>query len=164
MPALAAIARLIAEHGHLLGAEVLHLHRERLRGPDSARMDRRVVKRALMAEKMTAVDLVEVLQTRARLIAETNAIVGDVIVAFPTTPHVAMPLAQLEADDEVFFRSNAQTLRNTMLGNFLAWCGVAIPSGADADGMPTSILLSATHGRDTAVLSAALAAEPIIRS
>jgi hypothetical protein len=30
--------------------------------------------------------------------------------------------------------------------------------------MPTSILLSATHGRDTAVLSAALAAEPIIRS
>jgi aspartyl-tRNA(Asn)/glutamyl-tRNA(Gln) amidotransferase subunit A len=164
MPALAAIAELIATHGHILGAEVLHLHQERLRGPDSARMDRRVVKRALMAEKMTAVDLVEVLQTRARLIAETNAFLGDVIVAFPTTPHVAMPIAPLEADDEVFFRSNAQTLRNTMLGNFLDWCGVAIPSGADADGMPTSILLSATRARDTAVLSAALAAEPIIRS
>jgi aspartyl-tRNA(Asn)/glutamyl-tRNA(Gln) amidotransferase subunit A len=164
MPAFAAIAELIAKHGHILGAEVLHLHQERLHGPDSARMDRRVVKRALMAEKMTAVDLVEVLQRRARLIAETNAFLGDVIVAFPTTPHVAMPTAPLEADDEVFFRSNAQTLRNTMLGNFLDWCGVAIPSGADADGMPTSILLSATHGGDTAVLSAALAAEPIIHS
>ena len=31
MPALAAIAELIAKHGHILGAEVLHLHEERLR-------------------------------------------------------------------------------------------------------------------------------------
>ena len=74
-----------------------------------------------------------------------------------------MPIAPLEAD-EVFFDNNIRTLRNTMLGNFLDWCGVAIPSGVDADGMPTSILLSATHGRDAAVLSAALAAEPIVRS
>ena len=163
MPELAAIAELIAKHGHILGAEVLHLHQERLRAPESARMDRRVVKRALMAEKMTAVDLVEVLRARARLIAETNAFLGDVIVAFPTTQHVATPIAPLEADDEVFFHNNLRTLRNTMLGNFLDWCGVAMPSGEDADGMPTSILFSATHGRDTAVLSAALAAEPIIR-
>jgi aspartyl-tRNA(Asn)/glutamyl-tRNA(Gln) amidotransferase subunit A len=54
-------------------------------------------------------------------------------------------------------------LRNTSLGNFLDWCGVAIPSGVDAEGMPTSLLLSATHGRDTALLSAALSAEPFIR-
>ena len=152
MPVLAAIPELIAKHGHILGAEALHLHQERLRGSDATRMDRRVVKRLLMAEKMTAVDLAEVLQTRARLVADTNAFLGDVIVAFPTTPHVVMPIAPLEADDEVFFRNNALTLRNTMLGNFLDWCGVAIPSGADADGMPTSILLSATHGRDAAVL------------
>jgi len=51
-----------------------------------------------------------------------------------------------------------------MLGNFLDWCGVAMPSGADTEGMPTSLLLSASHGRDIAVLSAALAAESIIRS
>jgi aspartyl-tRNA(Asn)/glutamyl-tRNA(Gln) amidotransferase subunit A len=164
MPVLAAIPELIAKHGHILGAEALHLHQERLRSADAGRMDRRVVKRLLVAEKMTAVDLVEVLQRRARFIAETNAAIGDVIVAFPTTPHVAMPIAPLEASDEDFFHTNAQTLRNTMIGNFLDWCGVAIPSGVDADGMPTSILLSATHGRDTAVLSAALAAEPIIRS
>jgi len=163
MPALAEISELIAKHGHLLGAEALHLHQERLRGPDAMRMDRRVVKRLLMAEKMTAIDLVEVLQARARLIADTNAFLGDVIVAFPTTPHVAMPIASLEANDEAFFRSNSQTLRNTMIGNFLDWCGVAIPSGEDSNGMPTSILLSATYGRDAAVLSAALAAEPIIR-
>jgi aspartyl-tRNA(Asn)/glutamyl-tRNA(Gln) amidotransferase subunit A len=56
-----------------------------------------------------------------------------------------------------------KTLRNTMLGNFLDWCGVALPSGRDGDGMPTSFLLSATHGGDEAVLSAALTAEPYVR-
>jgi aspartyl-tRNA(Asn)/glutamyl-tRNA(Gln) amidotransferase subunit A len=164
MPAFAAIQELLAKRGHILGPEALLVHQKRVRGPDAARMDRRVVKRLLTAEKMTAVDLVEVLQTRASLIADINRLVGDVIVAFPTTPQVAMPIAPLEADDEVFFHNNSRTLRNTMIGNFLDWCGVAIPTGVDAEGMPTSILLSATHGRDTAVLSAALAAEPIVRS
>jgi aspartyl-tRNA(Asn)/glutamyl-tRNA(Gln) amidotransferase subunit A len=56
-----------------------------------------------------------------------------------------------------------KTLRNTMLGNFLDWCGVALPSGRDGDGMPTSFLLSAPHGGDEAVLSAALTAEPYVR-
>ena len=74
-----------------------------------------------------------------------------------------MPIAPLEADFAVFVRENLKTLRNTSVGNFLDWCGVAIPSGNDAEGMPTSFLLSATHGRDTEVLSAALSAEPFIR-
>jgi aspartyl-tRNA(Asn)/glutamyl-tRNA(Gln) amidotransferase subunit A len=65
MPVLAAIPELIAKHGHILGAEALHLHQERLRSSDTTRMDRRVVKRLRMAEKMTAVDLTEALQTRA---------------------------------------------------------------------------------------------------
>ncbi len=163
LPQLAAIPELIAKHGHLLGAEALQVHRARIAGPDAERIDRRVVKRIRLAERMTAVDLVEVLQARARLIAEANAEIGDAIVAFPTTPHVAMPIAPLEADDEVFARENMTTLRNTMVGNFLDWCGVAIPNGVDKQGMPTSLLFSATHGRDAAVLSAALSAEALIR-
>ena len=164
MPQLAAIPELTAKHGHVLGAEAMHVHFARVHGPDAARMDRRVVNRILMAEGMTAWDLVEVQQVRARLISESNALIGNAIVACPTTPHVAMPIAPLEADDKVFFQQNAKTLSNTRLGNFLDWCGVAIPNGTGDGGMPTSFLLSAPHGRDTAVLSAALAAESIIRS
>jgi aspartyl-tRNA(Asn)/glutamyl-tRNA(Gln) amidotransferase subunit A len=163
LPQLAAIPELIGRHGHVLGAEALHVHRERLAGPAAERVDRRVVKRIRMAETMTAVDLVAVLQARARLIAETTAAIGDAVVAFPTTPHVAMPIAPLEADDDLFVQVNLKTLRNTMLGNFLDWCGVAIPSGVDAQGMPTSLLLSAPHGRDTALLSAALSLETLVR-
>ena len=129
----------------------------------AAEIDRRVVKRIRLAESMTGLDVVDLLHTRNRLIAETDASIGDAVLAFPTTPHVAMPIAPLEADDDVFVRANLKTLRNTVLGNFLDWCGVAIPSGFDSEGMPTSLLLSAPHGRDAAVLSAALTVEPYIR-
>jgi aspartyl-tRNA(Asn)/glutamyl-tRNA(Gln) amidotransferase subunit A len=162
MPQLAAIPELIGKHGHLLAAEALQLHHGRVQSSDAARMDRRVVKRIAMAAQMTALDLVEVQIARERMIAEANAAIADAIVAFPSAPHVAMPMAPLEADDDVFFRVNAKTLRNTMVGNFLDWCGVAMPNGTGADGMPTSFLLSAPHGRDTEVLSAALSVEPLL--
>ena len=163
MPALAAIPELISKHGNLIGAEALQVHEVRIKGRDAVRMDQRVVKRIAMAQSMSATDLVTVLQTRAHLIAEVNDLIATSILAFPTTPHVSMPIAPLEADDELFFRVNAKTLRNTMVGNFLDWCGVAIPNGKDAEGMPTSILFSARRGGDTDVLSAALAAEPVLR-
>jgi aspartyl-tRNA(Asn)/glutamyl-tRNA(Gln) amidotransferase subunit A len=164
MPVLKDILDLIAARGHLLGPEALALHWARVKGPDAARMDRRVVSRILSAEKMTAVDLVLVMQARARMIAETAALVGDAVIASPTVAHVAMPIAPLEADQDLFFRANAKTLRNTMLGNFLDWCGVSIPSGSDSSGMPTGFLLSASHGRDKQLLGAALAAEQAVRT
>ena len=163
MPVLQDILDLIAARGHLLGAEALAVHWDRVKGPDAARMDARVVKRILLAEKMTAVDLVLFMEARKRMIAATEALMEDALIAFPTTPHVAMPIAPLEADHDVFFRNNAKTLRNTMLGNFLDWCGVSIPNGTDANGMPTAFLFSAAHGQDAAVLSVALGAEDIIR-
>ncbi|CAG0968086.1 MAG: amidase [Rhizobiaceae bacterium] len=163
VPQFDAIVELVASRGNILPAEALHVHWDRVHGEAAGQMDPRVLKRILMAEKMTAVDLVEVLFQRRRLIAETIALVGRGFFAFPTTPHVAMPIAPLEADMDVFFAANFKTLRNTMLGNFLDWCGVQIPSGRDADGMPTGFLLSAPHGRDSAVQSAALAAENLVK-
>ncbi|MCC5999388.1 MAG: amidase [Pararhodobacter sp.] len=160
---LAEIPALIARLGHIQAAEALALHHERVNGPDAARMDARVVRRIRQAETMSAVDLLLFEEERRRLTRAVAAQVGTAFVAFPTTPHVAMPIAPLEADQELFFETNARTLRNTMLGNFLDWCGVSIPSGFDADGMPTGFLLSAVHGRDAAVLSAALSAEPLVR-
>ncbi len=162
-PMFEAILDLIKTRGNVLGAEALHLHYARVNGPDAARMDQRVVKRIKMADQMSAVDLVEVLLRRQELIAECNTLIDGAIVVCPTTPHVAMPIAPLEADMEEFFRVNAKTLRNTMLGNFLDWCGLAIPSGVDSNGMPTGFLLSAQHSRDAQVLGQGLTLETIIR-
>ena len=162
MPLLQEILDLIAARGHILGAEALALHWDRVKGPDAARMDARVVTRILLAEKMTAVDLVVFMEERKRMIAAFNALAGDAILAFPTTPHVAMPIAPLEADQAVFFRNNAKTLRNTMLGNFLDVCGISIPNGTDAGGMPTGFLYSAPHGRDKDLLAAAWGTEQLL--
>lgn len=163
LPELAEIPALIARHGHLQAAEALALHRHRVGGADAARMDPRVVRRIRMAEGMSAVDLLLFQEARARLVAAVSARVGAAFIAFPTTAHVAMPSAPLEADESVFFENNALALRNTMLGNFLDWCGVSIPSGTDADCMPTGFLISALHGRDDALLAIAQTAEAQIR-
>ena len=150
-------------HGNVSGAEALHLHWNRVMGPDAARMDARVVKRILSAEKMMAVDLVEVLLQRKAMIAMCNEFIGAAIVICPTTPHVAMDIKPLEADMDVFFQANNKTLHCTRIGNFLDWCGLAIPSGVDHEGMPTSVMLSATHGRDGQLLGSGLTLESLIR-
>lgn len=160
---LGEIPALVARHGHVQTAEALALHWDRVNGPQAERMDARVVRRIRQARTMSAVDLLIFKAERLRLTASVAAQTGTAFLAFPTTPNVAMPIAPLEADQELFFANNALTLRNTMLGNFLNWCGVSIPSGFDADGMPTGFLLSAVHGRDDALLSAALSVESHVR-
>jgi aspartyl-tRNA(Asn)/glutamyl-tRNA(Gln) amidotransferase subunit A len=161
-PAFDDIAALSARRGGLLSAEALHLHWDRVHGIEAERMDPRVAKRIILADKMSAVDLVDILQMRRRLIAETDELIGQALVAFPTTPLTAPEIAPLEADQEQFFKANARALRNTSLGNFLDWCGVSLPSGKDRNGLPTGFLLSAIHGRDRQVLAAAWGVESLV--
>ena len=154
---------LITHRAVLAAVEALDLHWDRMHGPDAARIDARVVRRIMNAAKTTAVDLSILMRERARLIAQVTAKLGDALMICPTTPSVAMPIAPLEADQEVVFRHNGLTLRNTSLGNFLDWCGLSIPNGVDGDQMPTGFMISAPHGRDSAVLAAGLAIEQIVR-
>lgn len=158
------ILALTAKHGTIVTAEAFTLHQERLAGPEAERIDRRVVARVRMGANVAMTGYVTILQERRRLIAATAAQFGPgTLFAFPTVAHAAPPLDALEADDALFHRVNMLTLRNTMLGNFLDWCGVSIPSGVDGMGLPTALLLSGSPGCDDALLSAALAAEITIR-
>ena len=81
----------------------------------------------------------------------------------PTTPITAPEVAPLEADDAVFHKINLLALRNTVLGNILDLCAVALPNGRDASDMPTSILISAGMATMTALLGYALEMERVIR-
>jgi len=126
-------------------------------------MDHRVVMRIRLGEKTTLANYLAILDKRERLIGEVERLVGDSFVAFPSVAHVAPPIAPLEADDDLFFATNGKTLRNTLLGNFLDWCGVSIPCGTGDADMPVGLLLSAVGKRDEALLSAALSVEEVIR-
>jgi aspartyl-tRNA(Asn)/glutamyl-tRNA(Gln) amidotransferase subunit A len=164
LPIFDEIVSLTARHGTIVAAEAYALHKARVEGSDADRIDRRIVKRVRLAHTMPMVDYIAIIQARSRLIEKARRLLaGRCLVAMPTVPHVAPSIAALEADDELFFRMNAKTLRNTMLGNFLGWCGVSFPTGADAAGLATALLLSGAPGTDEQLLSLSLAAEAIIR-
>lgn len=163
-PVFAEIFELAARHGALVTAEAYALHKERLQSADAERMDQRVVARTRLGEKIGMHDYVAILDTRQRLIAAlADALEQGELMAHPTLPHVAPPIAPLLADDDLFFKVNGKTLRNTSIGNFLDGCGVSIPCGTGDASMPVGFLLSGQRNEDERLLSAALTAEAVIR-
>jgi aspartyl-tRNA(Asn)/glutamyl-tRNA(Gln) amidotransferase subunit A len=162
-PTFDELPKLMAKYGPMVTAEAFALHREKLSGPDAEEMDHRVVARTRLGEKTSLPDYIAIVENRARMIAETEALIGDRFVAMPSVAHVAPPIAPLERDDELFFATNGKTLRNTGFGNFLDWCGVSIPCGTGDADMPVGFLLSANANGDEALLQAAMAHEEIIR-
>jgi aspartyl-tRNA(Asn)/glutamyl-tRNA(Gln) amidotransferase subunit A len=165
IPAFDAVIALGARYGTLVAAEAYALHAERLNGPESAGMDRRVAARMRGGAAISMPDFVAIRDARTRLIDEARRDLGpDTLVAHPTVAHVAPLMQPLEADDDLYVKTNARTLRNTMLGNFLAWCGISLPCGCDEQGLPVGFLLSAAGGADAALLGSALEIEEIVRA
>ncbi|WP_425349957.1 amidase [Neorhizobium galegae] len=162
-PTFDELPKLMVKYGPMVTAEAFALHREKLAGPDAEEMDHRVVARTRLGEKTSLSDYIAIVENRARMITETEALVGDRFVAMPSVAHVAPPIAPLEKDDELFFATNGKTLRNTGFGNFLDWCGVSIPCGSGDAGMPVGFLLSANANCDETLLQAAMAYEETIR-
>ncbi len=163
-PAFTEVFDLMARHGALVTAEAFALHKERLFGDAAARMDQRVVARARLGEKIAMTNYIAILEARRRLIGQFKESLnpGELIV-HPTLPHVAPAIAPLVADDDLFFKINGKTLRNTLIGNFLDGCGVSIPCGTGDAGMPVGLLLSGQTGEDERLLSAALSLESLVR-
>ena len=154
----------VGRRGALVTAEAYALHMARLSAPAADEMDPRVASRMRGGAKISMVDLVEIRDARARLISDARRDVGlDAFVAYPTVAHVAPLVKPLEQDDALYVQINARTLRNTMLGNFLEWCGVSLPCGTDDQGLPAGFLLSAPGGKDAELLGLALEVEDILR-
>ena len=164
VPQFDAILSLNAVRGPLIAAEALHFHWDGFMAPRPAPWTHAWSSGSWRGEKMTAVDLVEILLQRQRLIAENAALLGQSFFAFPTTPHVAMEIAP--AGSRPRRRSSAPTSRRSATPCSATFStGAACRSRAVAmpAAMPTGFLLSAQHGRDTDVLSVALAAEALVR-
>ncbi|MDF2230961.1 amidase family protein [Albimonas sp. CAU 1670] len=162
VPALDRVAEALAARS-IIAAEAYALHREALEGPELARIDPRVAARILVGRTMTAADLVALHRLRREAMAELSAALDGALLAMPTTLSTAPSLAAIE-DDEGFRRATGLANRNTGIGSFLDLPGLAIPSGRDRAGLPTSFLLSAPRGEDPRLLRAGLGVEPLIRT
>jgi aspartyl-tRNA(Asn)/glutamyl-tRNA(Gln) amidotransferase subunit A len=162
VPVLDEIVAMNAKHGTLTAAEAYFEYHTLIDSEDVKQIDRRVVKRIVDGKRMTAFDLLAIQRGRQALIPKMLAQLGGALLVMPTSPITAPEVAPLEASDELFHKVNLMALRNTMFGNILDLCGVAMPTGTNAGGMPTSILFSAPHGADERLLGAALAMETLI--
>ncbi len=164
LPLLGEVQEVTARHGSLTAAEAYDVHQLRVEGSEVERIDRRVVARIMGGKAMSALDILRISAARKRLAAALARELDGALLAMPSIPHTAPEIAPLEADDELFHQVNLKTLRNTMIGNFLSVCGLTIPSGTNAGGLPTGIMFSAPGGDDERLLSDGLAIERALLS
>ncbi|AZF51529.1 putative amidase [Pseudomonas sp. R4-34-07] len=150
---------LIRQHGWLGAFEAFALHQALLDSPDAEQLDPRVRRRLEAARGLPASQLIHLTDARRRLQNQLSDDLDGALLITPTVAHVAPALAPLEADDELFVSTNLATLRLTMPGSLLDMPGVSLPSGRDALGLPTALLLSAPCGEDARLLRAALSVE-----
>jgi aspartyl-tRNA(Asn)/glutamyl-tRNA(Gln) amidotransferase subunit A len=76
----------------------------------------------------------------------------------------APPIDALEGDDELFRVTNLRAIYYTFLGNLFRMCGLALPTGTDAAGLPTGVQFLSACGDDDRLLSIGLSIERALAS
>ena len=84
---------------------------------------------------------------------------GDALLVTPATPITAPAIAPLDADADLFRRTNLRILHFCFIGNYFRMCALALPSGRDAGGLPTGVQFLAKGGDDDRLLSLGLGIE-----
>ena len=146
--------------GGLAAAEAYHVHRDHL-ARDSAAYDPRVASRIAKGAESSAVDYIDLLIARAKMIeaiAEATAALD--VLACPTVPTIVPRLAELE-DEADYARINLLMLRNPSLANFLDLCSISLPVHAPG-AAPVGLMLTGKHGGDEALFRVARAFEAVL--
>lgn len=135
--------------GGIAGIEFAGLISNRF--PDwKPKLDPNVRQRFEAIEQATAIEYLKRLDALAAMqatAAERMDEAGVDVIAGPTVP-ITPPTIQEVADGARYLDRNMLTLRNTVIGNFLKLAGFSIPSGKDAAGMPTGLMMMGRGGSD----------------
>ncbi|HEY1721785.1 MAG TPA: amidase family protein [Magnetospirillaceae bacterium] len=164
LPQIAEARAITAKLGALVTIEAYTEQRHHYESDDAKRMDQRVVSRAKMGATVTAPDLLIIQRERERLIQSLNAELGDALLVTPATPITAPAIAPLDADPDLFRKTNLHVLHFCYIGNYFRMCGLALPSGRDAGGLPTGVQFLAKGGDDERLLSLGLGLERALAS
>jgi aspartyl-tRNA(Asn)/glutamyl-tRNA(Gln) amidotransferase subunit A len=156
--AIDAMRALSAQFGSMVAIEAYAEHRAILESPDAKRMDQRVVRRA-MGGRVSERDATNFQRGREELIAALTDELKGALLVLPATPMTAPVIGPLERDDELFRVTNLRAIHYTFLGNLFRMCGLALPSGTDAKGLPTGVQFLAPGGNDEHLLSVGLSME-----
>jgi len=161
LPAIAEIPALYA-NGGMLSAEAYALHKPMLEA-HFGRYDPRVAKRITLGKAHSASDYIHFVEARRRMIAEVGRSVHGIdALLMPTVAILPPAFSDLE-DDDTYFRTNALTLRNTAVFNFLDGCALSIPMHEPGT-PPAGLMVAGLNGWDRHVLSAGATVEAVVRT
>jgi aspartyl-tRNA(Asn)/glutamyl-tRNA(Gln) amidotransferase subunit A len=155
---ITAMRALSAQFGSMVAIEAYVEHRAIFESPDARRMDQRVVRRA-MGGRVSERDATNFQRGREELIAALADELKGALLVLPSTPMTAPAIGPLERDDELFRVTNLRAIHYTFLGNLFRMCGLALPSGTDAAGLPTGVQFLAPSGEDENLLAIGLSIE-----
>ncbi|RMX15738.1 amidase [Vandammella animalimorsus] len=157
VPEFAELAALHAR-GTLAGAEAWAWHR-RLLAEQASGYDPRVRVRIEAGARMDAADYIALRAARQRWIAQVQARLAPFdALLMPTVPHIAPPIAALQADDALYSQTNLLMLRNPTLINFLDGCALSLPCHAPGDA-PVGLMLAGPALADARILGLGLSVE-----
>jgi aspartyl-tRNA(Asn)/glutamyl-tRNA(Gln) amidotransferase subunit A len=146
--------------GGFAASEAYTWHRTLL-AEKGAGYDPRIRVRIERGERMTAVDYLELLAARRRLIASFDARTQkfDALI-MPTVPIVAPRIADLD-DEREYNQTNMLILRNTAFGNFFDRCSISLPCHRQGEAPVGLMLVGETMG-DAKLFSVAAAIEAVL--
>lgn len=129
----------------------------------AAEYDPRVASRIRGGAAFDAADYIELQATRTGWIAGMEALLApfDALI-MPTVAVIAPPLAELEASDELYLKTNALVLRNTTAINMLDGCAISLPCNVQ-DTLPSGLMLAGAAMSDSRILAVARAVEAALR-
>jgi aspartyl-tRNA(Asn)/glutamyl-tRNA(Gln) amidotransferase subunit A len=120
--------------------------------------DPRIRIRIERGERMTAVDYVELLDVRRRLLAAFDARTCEFdALVMPTVVIVPPRIADLD-DEQAYNRINMLILRNTALGNFFDRCSITLPCHREGEA-PVGLMLTGETMGDAKLFRLAAAIE-----
>ncbi|HZD26991.1 MAG TPA: amidase [Alphaproteobacteria bacterium] len=154
-----SVARLpeLNSRGGFSAAEAYWLHCETL-ATKREQYDPHVASRILRGAEVSAADYLDLQQARRELRAEADAITPAWdIVALPTTPIVAPPIAGLEVAEN-WSRTAGLLLRNSLVANFLDRCALTVPCHVPGEA-PVGLMLMGETMADRRVLEIGVAVE-----
>ena len=144
-------AETTAEIGRIMAAEAWY-HHGKLYGAPEAPMDEDVRPRMLAGRKTTAAEYLGLLDQRRAAIANfLSAMRGLDALLTPTMIAAAPPVAEID--------QSVSPAHFTRTFNYLAMCGLALPTGLTDGGLPTSLQIAARGGDEALALRVGAALE-----
>ena len=141
---------IISSEGYTLNKQLLEEHFDEL--------DPVVAQRMIKGKEISADQYLQTSYKAGQLRAKAGNTLKDIdALLVPTTPDPAKPVAEIDTNMDTYLAHNIRYLRNTSIGNILNFCGLSLPCGFTASGLPIGLLIYGKPFREDVILRAGYA-------